>query len=76
MALDAVLDIQRLLMMRIVLFLAKVVANFSVDSDITRRRETGLPSDVEDIIARAVRLVEEREILSGDSKKIQTMMMK
>ena len=41
MALGAVLDIQRLLMMRIVLFSAAVVADFSVDSSMFRRRETG-----------------------------------
>ena len=34
-----------------------------------------IPSDVEDIIAKAFRLVEEREISSGDSEKIQPMIM-
>ena len=33
-----------------------------------RRCKAGLPSDVEDIIARVVRLVKERVISSGDSE--------
>ena len=41
MALGAVPEIQRLPMMRNELFSAKVVADFSVDSDMIRRRETG-----------------------------------